>query len=282
MQVHIAVNLFRADAISAAKAAVAQLEKAGAEVLAFHEGAAAIGINAISSEGFGDADLVLAIGGDGTLIRAAYMIGQKGTPILGVHYGRFGFVTEVAPEDCENAISAFIKGKYEVEERMMVQTELLRDGDVVAELHCLNEAVVQRSALTRLLTFDVHVNGSQVSRYPADGVMVATPTGSTAYNLSAGGPVVAPQMDAMILTAILPHTLSSRPLVLHPDAVIDIRVESREASVLSCDGLSRLHMLTGDFVRICRSPRRTRLIKAERNDFYEKLSDRLQWSQGPI
>jgi NAD+ kinase len=133
-----------------------------------------------------------------------------------------------------------------------------------------------------MLTFEVHVDGSQVSRYPADGVMVATPTGSTAYNLSAGGPVVDPRMDALVLTAIMPHTLSSRPLVLRPESVVEIKVESRAESVLSADGHSRLHLLSGDYVRVTRSERRTRLVCSEKGGFFEKLSDRLQWSQGTV
>jgi NAD+ kinase len=165
---------------------------------------------------------------------------------------------------------------------MMVKTELIRGNEIVAVLHSLNESVVQRSAATRMLTFDVHVDGSLVSRYPADGVMVATPTGSTAYNLSAGGPVVDPRMDALVLTAIMPHTLSSRTLILRPESVVEIQVESREEPVLSADGHSRLHMLSGDYVRVTRSDRRTRLVCTDRHDFFDKLADRLQWSQGSI
>ncbi len=268
--------------MSAARKAVDWLKGHGVEVMADHESSPEVGVQEVTPEEFGDSDLVLAIGGDGTLIRAAYLVGQFSTPIMGVHYGRFGFVTQVLPEDTEATLEEFLDGKCRIDERMMIKTELVRGNEVVAELHSLNESVVQRSAMTRMLTFDVHVDGSQVSRYPADGVMVSSPTGSTAYNLSAGGPVVDPRMDALVLTAIMPHTLSSRSLVLRPESIIEIKVESREEPLLSADGHSRLHLLSGDYVRVTRSNRRTRLVTRGENDFFDKLSDRLQWSQGSI
>ena len=272
--------MFRPDAVKAANDVVAWLKERGVGASGDADAAEEVDVPSVPAESFGDADLVLAIGGDGTLIRAAHLIADRRTPIMGVHYGRFGFVTQVLPDQLTGMLEKFLDGTANIEDRMMATTKLVRDGDVVAELHCLNETVVQRSATAKLLTFDVHVDGSQVSRYPADGVMVATPTGSTAYNLSAGGPVVDPKMDALILTAIMPHTLSSRTLVLTPESQIDIRVESRGEAVLSCDGHSRLHMLSGDSVHVTRSDRRTRLVCVDQGDFYRKLSHRLQWSQG--
>lgn len=282
MQVHLLVNTFRPDAIKAAKEAVEQLQASGASVFCEADAAEAVGVDAVSPEEFGKADLVLSIGGDGTLIRSAHLVGDLQTPIMGVHFGRFGFVTQVLAHQMAETIALFLEGKCKIEDRMMIQTELVRDGEIVATLHSLNESVVQRSATSRMLIFDVHVDGDEVSRYPADGVMVATPTGSTAYNLSAGGPVVDPRMDALILTAVMPHTLSSRSLVLKPDSEIVIRVESREDALLACDGHSRLHLLSGDFVRLTRSERRINLIAVSEHDFFEKLADRLQWSQGSI
>lgn len=207
------------------------------------------------------------------------MCAQTETPILGVYYGRFGFVTQVTPEETGAALSQFLDGKATIVDRMMIQTELIREDKVVAVLHSLNEGAVQRSATTRMLTFDTRVNGRELSRYPADGVMVSTPTGSTAYALSAGGPVVDPSMEAILVTAIMPHTLSCRPLVLRADSVVEIRVETRGDAVLSCDGQSRLHLLSGDLVRVTRSPRRTRLVSIDESDFLEKLAERLHWSQ---
>ena len=268
--------------MQAAQKVVLLLKGHGVETYCDHESAAEVGVEMVTPEQFGDADLVVAIGGDGTLIRAAYLVSDRGTPIMGIHYGRFGFVTQVQPQDAEDVIGQYLAGEMPIEERMMVKAELVRGAELVGELHALNEVVVHRTGTMKMLTFDVHVDGSQVSRYPADGVMVASPTGSTAYNLSAGGPVVDPRMDALVLTAIMPHTLSARSLVLRPESVVQIKVEAREESLLIADGLGRLHMISGDTVTITRSNRRTRLIVTRDSGFFEKLSERLQWSQGTI
>jgi len=281
VRVHIICNLFRNDAIEAAKSVVNWLAEHHVEAATDRDGATVLDLPGLPSDQLAFCDLMITFGGDGTLIRAAHLCSSTGTPILGVYYGRFGFVTQCMPNEVGAALSQFLDGKAIIEERMMIQTELLREERVVATLHSLNEAAVQRSATTRVLTFDVRVNGSRLSRYPADGVMVATPTGSTAYNLSAGGPVVDPSLQAMLITAIMPHTLSARPLVIRPEAVIDIKVETRGEAVLSCDGQSRLHLLSGDSVRITRSKRSARLVFVDESDFFEKLADRFQWSKGP-
>ena len=260
MRVHSIVNLFRPDAVSTAKQAMETLRVKGVQLGADADSAAAIGVDAVALDKLSEADLVISFGGDGTLIRTAHLCAERGTPILGVYFGRFGFVTQCIPDEISAAIADFFDGNAQIDERMMVQTDLIRGDRVVASLHSLNEAVVQRSATTRLLTFHVNVNGKLMARYPADGVMVATPTGSTAYNLSAGGPVVDPAIDALLITAIMPHTLSSRPLVLRPDAVVEILVETRGDAILSCDGQSRLHLLSGDLVKVTRSPRAARLV----------------------
>ena len=280
MHVNLIVNLYRPDAIRAAKATSDWLRARGVVVGSDREGAACINVEPLGPDQLAKADLMITFGGDGTLMRAAHLCAPTGTPILGVYYGRFGFVTQVKPEETGAALSQFIDGQAKIVDRMMVQTELIREEKVVATLHSLNEAAVQRSTTTRMLTFDTRVNGRNLSRYPADGVMVSTPTGSTAYALSAGGPVVDPSMEAILITAIMPHTLSARPLVLRSDAIVEIRVETRGDAVLSCDGQSRLHMLSGDLIRITKSPRKTRLVSIDESDFLEKLSERLQWNQG--
>lgn len=281
MRAHFIVNTFRPDAIDSARDAVAFLRGHNVELGGDRDTAAQLDIPALGISELADCDLVVSFGGDGTLLRAAHLCGEKGTPILGVYFGRFGFVTQCLPTELGAALSQFLDGASVVEERMMVRTDLLRGDRTVATLHSLNEVAVQRSATTRILTFEVHVNERLLSRYPADGVLVATPTGSTAYNLSAGGPVIDPDLDTMVITALLPHTLAARPLVLRPDAVIDIAIESQGDAVLSCDGQSRLHLLTGDRVRVTKSDRVTRLIQVDDQDFFEKLSERFEWSKGP-
>lgn len=281
MRVHAIVNLYRPDAVQAAKTALDSLRAKSVEVGADGESASSVGVDPVPADKLAECDLMVSFGGDGTLIRAAHVCSERGTPILGVYFGRFGFVTQCDPREVGAALSQFLDGQSEIEERMMVQTDLIRDNKTVVKLHSLNEAVVQRSATTRLLTFDVDINGLTVAKFPADGVMVATPTGSTAYNLSAGGPIVDPAMDGLLVTAIMPHSLTARPLVVRPDATIGIRIETRGDAVLSCDGQSRLHLLSGDAVRVTRSSRVTRLITVDPCDFYGKVAERFKWSKRP-
>lgn len=282
LQVNLLVNTFRPDAVNAARRMVAKLSDRGWEVGSDREAADTIGAKPVRPDQFSQSDLVITFGGDGTLIRAAHLCSKQGTPIVGIYYGRFGFVTQVDPEDADAAIDRYISGQSVIESRMMIRTDLMRAGQRIASLHSLNEAALQRAATTRMLTFEVVVDGHALAEYPADGVMVSTPTGSTAYNLSAGGPIIAPDLEAMVLTAIMPHNLSTRPLVLSPDSVLELAVDTRGDAVLSCDGQSRLHLLAGDRLRIQRSERVTRLVAFEEKDFLRKLAHRLKWSQGVV
>ena len=275
MRINLVVNLAREDAISAACEAADWLRARGVEVGAEEELSKVIPIQTLPVEELGDADLVVAIGGDGTLIRAAHICSVRGTPVLGVYYGRFGFVTKCDPEELFPTLEVFLSGNAKIEERMMIQTELIRGDKPVATLHCLNEAVLHRDATGRVLTFSVTVDGEFLTSYPADGVLLVTPTGSTAYNLSAGGPIVDPGLKAMILTPINAHTLTVRPLVLQSNSCVELSVSNDGDAVLLCDGQHRLHLLSGDVVRITSSDRITRLVKVKEMDFLVKLRDRI-------
>lgn len=279
MRVALVLNLHREDAVEAARGAARWLLDHQCDVVAEDRAAGRIEINHIPANQVADCDLVIAFGGDGTIIRAAHLCSEKGTPILGVHFGRFGFVTQCEPNDLGPALSAFLDGEHRTEPRMMLKTDLVRAGSVVASVHTLNESVLQRTVTDRMLTFDVEVNNQMLTSYPADGVMVATPTGSTGYNLSAGGPVVDPSLSALIVSALAPHTLSARPLVLGADCVVKLRLNSGGDAVLSGDGQTRLHLLPGDHVEICRSERITNLVTIQNEDFLYKLRNRLFWSQ---
>lgn len=275
MRIGILVNAHRPDAIEAAAGTVRWLGERGVAAVSEPDTAPLIEVESVAPDGLADCDLVISFGGDGTLIRAAHLCSSRGTPILGVHYGRFGFVTQSRPSEIGAALSMFFDGQAKIQERMMVRADLMRHDRVVASLHSLNEAAMQRAATTRMLTFDVEVDGRPLMSYPADGVLVATPTGSTGYNLSANGPIVDPGVEGMILTPITAHTLSARSLVLKPSSTLLIRVETRGDAILSCDGQSRLQMLSGDSVRVQRSERVTRLVIIDEHDFYTKLTDRL-------
>lgn len=269
----------RSDAKSAAQKAAAHLVSLGHTVAADSLAAADLHLPEVEGKPFGNCDLAVTFGGDGTLIRAAQWCSEFGTPILGVYFGRFGFVTQCDDDQLISKLEEFIGGTQVFEERMMLQTDLLRNGQSIITIQSLNETVVQRSVTAQMMTFQVDIDGQPITRYPADGVLVCTPTGSTAYNLSVGGPIMDPNVDAIILTAIAPHTLSSRPLVLGGDSNILLSMETFGESVLSSDGQTRLHLLSGDRLQIRKSPLRTKLLQVRKNDFLDKLNSRLLWSK---
>ena len=278
MRVHLLVNYHRPDALGAAAEAASELQKRGAQVAADVESARRLNLSPVLDTAFAESDLVITFGGDGTLIRAANLCSEKGTPILGVYYGRFGFVTQCQSQELPLCIDAVFDKSAHVEERMMLQTDLVRNGKVVSTLHSLNETVLQREVTSRMMIFEVTVDKNPLTRYPADGVLIATATGSTGYNLSSGGPILHPLVQGMILTAISPHTLSARPLVLRAESVVEFSVRTEGDAVLSTDGHVRLHLLSGDVVRVSKSPRITRLVSIGKDDFLVKLSERLLWS----
>lgn len=280
MRINLLANTHRTDAVEAATDAAGWLRERKMTVGADVDTAARIGVKALPDDEIGCADLVVCFGGDGTLIRAAHLCSERGTPILGVYYGRFGFVTQCTQGELGACLSAFFDGHAEFEERMMLQADLIRGGQVVSTLHALNEMVMQRATTARMLTFEVNVDGNHLTTYPADGVIVSTPTGSTAYNLSAGGPILDPRLQGLIVSAIAPHTLSARALVLLGESTIHVRLQNAGDAVLSADGQSRFHLLSGDEVKVTRSSRVTKLLRVDKDDFLIKLGERLLWSQG--
>lgn len=276
-RVHFLVNLAREDAVQTALSTAQWLTESSVDVAFDPEAGALLGRAHVGYPEFGECDLVVSFGGDGTLIQAASFCSERRTPILGVFFGRFGFVTQCDPKDVKQAIRQFLDGESDFEERMMLKGELIRRGKAVAELHALNEVALQRQITARMVFLQLRVDWQEITTYPADGVLIATPTGSTAYTLSAGGPVVDPRVQAIILTPIAPHTLAARPLVLSPDSRIEFSVSVQGDAMLSADGQWRLNMLNGDEVVITRSERVTRLVQVDRSDFLVKLRERLLW-----
>ncbi|MCL6624366.1 MAG: NAD(+)/NADH kinase [Fimbriimonadales bacterium] len=286
-RLHFLVNLQRDDAVQAARSTAEWLKKLGVEYAFDHESAEVLGQPGVLISEIGRADLVVTFGGDGTLIRAARHCSglrapqgkgeESATPILGVYFGQFGFVTQCEPHEVRTALRQFLDGESEYDDRMMLKGELVRNGEVVVTVHALNEVAVQRSITTRMTTFGIRIDWEDVAYYPADGVLVATPTGSTGYSLSAGGPILDPRVEAMVLTAITPHTLGARPLVLSPESRVDLSVQVSGDAVMSADGQVRLNLLSGDVVSVTRSERVTRLVLVDRSDFLVKLRTRLLW-----
>lgn len=224
-------------------------------------------------------DLLVVLGGDGTLIHGASLLRSE-IPIFGVNMGSLGFLTEIPVVDMLPSLAAVLEGDYQVEGRMKLEASLLRGESTVFGGQVLNDVVLSKGALARIADIEAKADGSLVSVYKADGVIVASPTGSTAYSLSANGPVVHPSLDAMILSPICPHTLTQRPLVIPPDQLLRLTLLSDNGEVhLTLDGQSGLKMEPGDVVEIRRSEQRTLLVRNPRLDYFNILRTKLRWGE---
>jgi NAD+ kinase len=229
-------------------------------------------------------DLVLVLGGDGTLLAMADRIAGTGRdlPILGVNFGHLGFLTEVNFPELYPLLEAAIAGTADIERRLMLRARILRGGTCAADYGSLNDVVITRGALSRIIELSVTVGGSFVARFHADGLIVATPTGSTAYNLSAGGPILHPAVDAFVLTPIAPHTLSNRPVVIpssSPVLITPVDGQADSEVVLTIDGQIGLALEPGDSVEIGRSPTPLRLVKSQAQSYFEVLRKKLKWAE---
>jgi len=224
-------------------------------------------------------DLVIVLGGDGTLLSAARATAEVDVPLLGVNLGSLGFLTEVPPDSLYAMLDAIAKGKAAVEHRSLMECELVRQDSVSSRYLVFNDAVVNKTALARLNTYDLYIDKAFVASYRADGMIVATPTGSTAYSLSAGGPVLMPTVQAFVITPVAPHSLTHRPLVV-PDAVeIEILLRSEEeVAYLSLDGQPGFDLRDGDRVRCRRSAHQVNLFRTG-SDFFQVLRSKFKWGE---
>lgn len=227
-----------------------------------------------------ETDCILVLGGDGTLLQAAVDTMDVDIPLLGINLGTLGFMAEVERTNIENALKALIEDRYDVEERMMLDGQIYHKGEMIKELHALNDIVLTRRGSLKIVVYDIFVNGQFLNSYQADGVIVSTPTGSTGYNMSAGGPIVEPKAKILLLTPICPHTISARSIVLSPEDVVEIKVkpgrtgETQEMEV-NFDGSFTKHLSTGDSIKICKSRRVTKFIRLSKVSFLEVLHKKL-------
>lgn len=226
-------------------------------------------------------DLLVVLGGDGTLIHAASVLGGAPIPILGVNMGSLGFMTEIPVSGLYDALEEVLEGKYEVSERMKLDAALYRgEGPPLVRQQVINDVVISKGALARIADLEVRAGGTLITVYKADGIIVATPTGSTAYSLSAGGPILHPELEAVVVSPICPHTLTQRPIVLPPDRALEVVLASDNGEVyLTLDGQSGLPMQRGDRVEIARSGDRVRLIANPRLDYFSILRAKLRWGE---
>lgn len=226
------------------------------------------------------ADLVVVLGGDGTMISTARMIGGREVLVLGVNYGSLGYLTDFRIEEMFPALESIIAGQYEIDRREMLEAELVRNGERLAAGRVLNDVVINKSALARIIEIEVRLNGLFVNSFRADGLIVSTPTGSTAYNLSAGGPIIYPSMNAVVITPICPFTLTNRPIVVPDDAEIALNLkDENEGVVLTFDGQTGYPMKAHDRVDIRKSETTFNLVQPANRNYFDVLRDKLKWGR---
>lgn len=224
-------------------------------------------------------DALTVLGGDGTLLSVARAVGDLGTPILGVNLGGLGFLTATTLDEMMPALQAFLDGRLLVEERMMLAAWVRRSGQPTGEFLALNDVVIMKAAMSRIIDLRVSVDGQAATAYRADGLIIATPTGSTAYSLSAGGPILFPTMDAVVLTPICSHTLTARPVVLPGPSCIEVTLHTSEEVMLTVDGQVGFSLRDDDAIEVQRAPSRIRLVSVPQKHFFSVLRTKLKWGE---
>jgi NAD+ kinase len=225
-------------------------------------------------------DLMLVLGGDGTMIATSRMIGDVQVPVIGVNYGGLGYLAEFPLEELFPALESILAGQYQVQQRLMLTVELWRGKELVTRNRVLNDVVVNKSALARIIEIEAYLNEQFVNLFRADGLIVATPTGSTAYNLSAGGPIIYPSMNAVVITPICPFTLSNRPIVVPDDSMIEVRlVTEKEEVALTLDGQVGFPLQAGDRALIRKSKTAFNLVQPPNRNYFEVLRNKLKWGR---
>ncbi len=226
-------------------------------------------------------DLIIAVGGDGTMLYASSVAGHRDVPLLGVNRGRLGFLADITPAEMLSSIDRVLAGDFVRESRLMLSAELTRPDGSTTHAEALNDVVLQRRETGRMVDFETRVDGQYVNIHAGDGLIVATPTGSTAYSLSCGGPIIEPGLDAVVVVPICPHTLTDRPIVLPADRPIDVKMMKRDGTKaeVTADGFSIGEIDPGDVLRITRAERRITLIHPPGYDYYEILRSKLYWGR---
>lgn len=227
-----------------------------------------------------EADLLLVLGGDGTLLAAAREAAPRGIPILPINMGSLGFLTSFTLDELYPALEDALAGRSTIDERVLLHVERAHNGEVLTRQNVLNDAVVHKGTLARMIQLELYIEGGFVCRYRADGLIVATPTGSTAYSMSAGGPIVHPAVESILITPICPHTLSDRPVVVPNTSMIELRLsEGTDAVFLTLDGQTGVPMQPGDRIRITRAAERLKLIHPSTKSYFEILRNKLKWGE---
>jgi len=255
------------------------IESEMANLLGLH--ASEPNVNRIEREAFpAQAEMILVLGGDGTLLSVARLVGGHKVPILGVNLGGLGFLTEITLEEIYRVLDRVVQGDFITDERVVLDASVIRKGKRVAEFTVLNDAVINKGALARIIDMETTINGEYLTTFKSDGLILSTPTGSTAYNLSAGGPIVYPSLHCIVITPICPHTLTNRPIVVPDDVEIRATLKTRQEEViLTLDGQQGFPLEVEDVVEVRKSNVGILLIKSPYRHYFEVLREKLKWGE---
>jgi NAD+ kinase len=228
-----------------------------------------------------DVDVIISMGGDGTMLATAREVGNRGTPILGINLGSLGFLTQQQPPQLVSALNAVLEGRHNIERRMLLETEVV-NGEAIPSRYALNDVVLNNGPISRLLDISLSVGGENVVTYKADGLVVATPTGSTAYNLAVGGPIMHPEMEAMIVAPISPFSLTTRPMIFRPSDTLELQVQTPDReSNLTLDGQVAINLSDEQKVRVSRAGFYAHFVVFEESSYYHLLRTKLNWGIPP-
>lgn len=256
------------------------LKNKGIECIVFHSVGIFSSFNHSEIMAIQNSDAVVVLGGDGTMLSASRIIGGKKIPIIGINMGRLGFITEISRSDLFDILEQIFSGNYEIEERSMINAQIFRDKHIINEYLGLNDIVIGKGIMAKISDFDLIINNVHVSTIKADGIIVSTPTGSTAYNLSAGGPILHPTLKGLVFTPICPHTLSVRPLVLPDHFIIEIVISSHVRDIfLTIDGQIGFPLQKNDRVRCRIANEKTYIIAPVSRNYFRVLREKLRWGE---
>lgn len=276
----LVINMDKENVFNLARDIIDWLEKKGCQVFLNYKECQVLGREDLCyprGEFCENVDCILVLGGDGTLLNTARILAPSGIPLFGVNFGQLGFLTEVEIADVVPSLEKLLAGQFTIEERMMLEAAVSRDGQIINKYICLNDVVITKGAFSRLIYLETFINGEYVETYPADGLIVSTPTGSTAYSLSAGGPLVEPNLELMLITPICPHTLYARPMVVSSEEEIKVHLISNQGEVmLTLDGQHGISIKQGDEIIVKKSTCKARLLKLRQRTFFKVVREKMK------
>lgn len=282
MKIAILVNLSKTKAIECSKKISNLFNSKGAEVLMLKDCENCFENFNISyyyslEKLFEVCDIAVTVGGDGTIIHNAKYASHANKPLIGVNVGRLGFAADVEPEHIDE-LANLLTGEYNIQQRMLLEVELIHSDGTSENFIAVNDAIVARGQMSRIIDLTVFLNDSKITTYRADGLLFSTPTGSTAYALSAGGPVIFPEMECILITPVCPHSLISRPVLLNSDAILSVKVKAPEKAsiILTVDGEINITLTDSDIVKIKKSDKTLKLLSLHKRNFYQLLNEKLK------